>query len=241
MELTAAVPFKDTLDLREKVISTCFYLRDKLGYFVGTWGNISVRIEDGLLLTPSRMKYDDIKPDDLVVISWQGARIKGQRVPTSEMELHRQLMLERPDFGALIHSHSPYASTVASVHRSIPVLVDDMAEVIGGEVHCSIYVSAGKHKEMAEAARKVIGKEACAVLLGNHGVVAAGRDLDEALVAAQFVEKAAFILIHAQPLGGAKPIPDKLWREERYRYLYKYGKPEDLESVLTTEPKVKKK
>ena len=237
MKLKPAVAPEDSLSLRRQVISACYYMRDRLGYFVGTWGNISVRIDQGLLVTPSRMRYEDVTTDDLAVVSWEGAKIKGERVPTSEMELHRQLLLERPDLGALIHSHSPFASLVACTHRSIPVLLDDMAEVIGGEVRCAAYVSAGRHRELAQAARQAIGPEACAVLLGNHGVVAGGRDLDEAIVAAQFVEKAAMILVQAAALGGAKPIPDELWREERYRYLYKYGTPADLADVLVPTPK----
>ena len=183
-------------------------------------------------MTPSRMIYDEVTPDDLVVVGWEGGVLRGNRVPTSEMELHRQILRKRPDLGALVHSHSPWASVCACAHRSIPVLADDMAEVIGGEVHCAPHVAAGRHRELAQAAAESIGPDACAVLLGNHGVVAGGRDLAEAVVASQFVEKAAMILIHAQAIGGVRPIAEELWREERHRYLYKYGKPEDLAELL---------
>ncbi len=225
-------PLEDTTALRQKVIDTCFLMRDRLGYFVATWGNISVRLTEGLLVTPSRMQYEDLEPKDLVVVAWEGGVRRGERLPTSEMELHRQLLLQRPDLGALIHTHSRWATVCACARKTIPVLVDDMAEVIGGEVRCAPYVPAGRHRELAEAAREAIGPDAGAVLLGNHGVVAGARDLDEAVVACQFVEKAALILVHAQPLGGARPIPETLWREERDRYLYKYGKQEDLEDLL---------
>lgn len=225
-------PFEDSKALREKVIATCFDMRDRLGYFVGTWGNISVRLGDGLLVTPSRMSYEQVTPDDLVVVSWAGKVLRGERVPTSETELHRQILLERPDLGALIHSHSPWASVCACAHRSIPVLSDDMAEVIGGEVRCSRYAPAGRHRELAGAVREAIGPDAGAVLIGNHGVVAGGRDLDEAVIACQFVEKAAMILVHAEALGGVKPIPETLWREERDRYLHKYGKAEDVAELF---------
>ena len=225
-------PLEDTIALRQKVIDTCFLMRDRLGYFVATWGNISVRLADGLLVTPSRMNYEGLEPKDLVVVAWEGGVLRGERLPTSEMELHRQVLLERPDLGALIHSHSRWASVCACAHKTIPVLVDDMAEVIGGEVRCAPYVPAGRHRQLAEAAREAIGPDAGAVLLGNHGVVAGARDLDEAVVACQFVEKAAMILVHAKSLGGARPIPEALWREERDRYLYKYGKREDLEDLL---------
>ena len=214
------------------MIAACFFLRDRLGYFVGTWGNISVRVTEGLLVTPSRIAYEEVQPDDLVVVGWEGGVVRGQRVPTSETELHRQLMLERPDLGAIIHSHSPWASVCACAHRAIPVLSDDMAEVIGGEVRCAPYVPAGRHRELAQAVREAIGPDACAVLLGNHGVAAGGRDLAEAIVACQFVEKAAMIFVQAQAIGGVQPIPEELWREERHRYLYKYGRAEDVADIL---------
>jgi L-fuculose-phosphate aldolase len=231
--MTAIASFDDTRELREKVLAACFFLRDRLGFFVGTWGNISLRLKDGLLLTPSRTNYEDAAPEDLVVVAWEGGVLRGNRLPTSEMDLHRQIFLKRPDLGALVHNHSPWASVCCCAHRSIPVLTDDMAEVIGGEVRCTPYIPAGRHRELARMAAETIGPEACAVLLGNHGVVAGGRDLAEAVVACQFVEKAAMILVHAEALGGAQPIPEPLWREERQRYLYKYGKPEDLAEVLT--------
>jgi L-fuculose-phosphate aldolase len=223
---------QDVPELREAVIRACLFMRDRLGYFVGTWGNISLRLEEGLLVTPSRMSYDEITPDDLVVVGWESGVLRGGRVPTSELELHRQILLKRPDLGAIVHSHSPWASVCACAHRSIPVLADDMAEVIGGEVRCAPHVPAGRHRELARAAAETIGPDACAVLLGNHGVAAGGRDLAEAVVASQFVEKAAMILIHAQAIGGARPIAEESWREERHRYLYKYGKPEDLAGVV---------
>ncbi len=232
MSRQPATSHTDSVELRQEVIRTCLLMRDRLGYFIGTWGNISVRVEDGALVTPSRMMYDNLTPDDLVVVGWDCGVLRGSRLPTSEFELHRQILRKRPDLGALIHSHSPWASVCACAGRSIPVLTDDMAEVIGGEVRCAGHVAAGRHRELAQAAADAIGPDACAVLLGNHGVVAGGRDLAEAVVACQFVEKAAMILVHGQALGGAHPIPEKLSREERDRYLHKYGKPEDLAELL---------
>ncbi len=224
--------FKDSTELRQEVISTCLYMHNQLGYFIGTWGNISVRLEEGLLVTPSRINYAQTQPEDLVVVGWEGGVIRGHRVPTSETELHRQLMLERRDFGAIIHSHSPWASVCACANRAIPVISDDMAEIIGGEVKCAKYAPAGHHAELARNTRAAIGPDACAVLLGNHGMAVAGRDLNEAGVASQIIEKTAMAYVQAEALGGAKPIPEKLWREERNRYLYKYGRPEDVADIL---------
>ena len=227
-----ALPFEDTTNLRGEVIETCLLLRDKLGYIIGTSGNVSVRVEDGVLVTPSRMKYDDVKPEDLVVVGWDGRIARGHRLPTSECEMHRRLMLDRPDFGALIHTHSPWASICACAGRSIPVLSDDMAEIIGGEIQCSRHVPSGKHREMTAAVREAIGPDACAVLLGNHGAMAGGRSLEEAVAACQVVEKSAMTLVLGQALGGVQTIPEEAWRWERDRYLNRYGKPEDLAEIV---------
>lgn len=225
--------FADTPELRKSVLDTCFLMRDRLSYFIGTWGNMSVRVEEGLLVTPSRVNYEEMTLQDLVVVSWEGKKLKGERVPTSETELHRQVLLERPDLSVLIHHHAPWSSVMACAHHALPVLSDDMAEVIGGKVNCARHASAGRHKELAEAARTAIGPDACAVLMGNHGVICGGRTIEEAVNCCCIVEKAAQIYIHSKPLGGVVEIPEELWREERHRYLHKYGRPEDLAGVIS--------
>ena len=224
-------PFADTPELRRELIDTCFTMRDRLGWFVSTWGNVSVRVTDGLLLTPTRVELDEMGPDDLVVVDWQGNKVRGARVPTSELEMHRQLMLARPDIGALIHTHQTYASLFACLHRQIPVITDDMAEVVGGPINCSDYVQAGRHPELAAAVSGAIGPDSMAVMIANHGVICGGRTLAEAVVCCQFVEKAATIYAHALALGGIEPIPEETWRAERHRYMTSYGKAEDLAEV----------
>ncbi|HOE97754.1 MAG TPA: class II aldolase/adducin family protein [Candidatus Sumerlaeota bacterium] len=236
MQVPPVAPFADTTALRRQVIDTCFLMRDRLGYFISTWGNMSVRVEEGLLLTPTRVEYEDLTPEDLCVVSLDGRQVKGTRTPTSETEMHRQILRARPDLGALIHSHSTWASTCACAQRAIPVLIDDMAMVVGGEVRCSRYVPAGRHKELAAAVCEALGDEAWAVLIANHGVIAGGRTLEEAVICCQFVEKAARIFIQAEAIGGVRPIPEELWREERHHYLFKYGKTEDLKDVLKAAP-----
>ena len=71
----------------------------RIGHFIGTWGNVSVRVEDGVLLTPARVDYDAMTPDDLVVVDWEGNRAGGERLPTSEMHVHRLILKDRPDMG----------------------------------------------------------------------------------------------------------------------------------------------
>jgi L-ribulose-5-phosphate 4-epimerase len=209
------------LSLKVEIIAKCRLL-ENLGYFIGTWGNISVRVPEGFIVTPSRVPYSVIEPSDFVTVSLEGAVVAGHRVPSSETEIHRAVLNKKSAVGAIIHSHSPYATAVSCLHQSIPVLVEDMAQIIGGEVHCTRYVPAGQHKRIAEEVGNTIGEEH-AVLLANHGVLCCGRDLDEALVANQILEKAALMMLAAGGRDKVIAIPEEFVRSERYRFLYKYG------------------
>jgi L-fuculose-phosphate aldolase len=215
----------DGTAIRQEMIAACNNLAH-LGFFISTWGNISVRVEEGMLITPSRMDYAQLVPEDIVLISMDGRKLRGERVPSSETALHHLVMTTRPDMGAIVHTHSPYASIIACAQRALPVVVEDMAQIIGGTVHCAPYTPGGRHHELAEAVTSALGDEAMAVLLANHGVLAGGRTLEEAMTACRVLEKAALLYLHAEMLGGCYRIPDAAVREERHRFLYKYGKPE---------------
>jgi L-fuculose-phosphate aldolase len=201
-------------------------LMEKIGYFVGTWGNISVRVPGGMIVTPSKVQYNTMGVGDFVTVSNEGTVLSGHRIPSSEAELHRALYNKKVDVGAVIHSHSPYATAVSCLHKPIPPIVEDLVQIIGGEVKCTKYVPAGQHKKIAEEAANTIGN-GYAVLLANHGAICCGRDLDEAYLACQIVEKAAFIMLIAGPIGKVMEIPDEYVRSERHRFLYKYGTKED--------------
>lgn len=211
--------------LKREIIDKCRLL-EKMGYFVGTWGNISVRIPEGFIVTPSRVLYDEIETSDFVTVSPDGKVLAGHRLPSSEAEIHRGVLNKKRNVGAIIHSHSPYATAVACLQRSIPAFVEDLAQIIGGEVRCTRYVPAGQHKKIAEEVEKTIGEEN-AVLLANHGVLCCGRDLQEAFVASQILEKAALLMLAAGNLGQVIPIPQEYVRSERDRYLHKYGTTSD--------------
>lgn len=223
MSLPAATPCKDTTELRLSIIDASRRLSE-LGFCIATWGNFSVRVEEGLLITPSAIDYTRMTPADLVVCDWEGNRISGEQKPSTEMHLHRLLLLRRPEMGAVIHTHSPYASAAAAAVRAIPASTEDMAQIIGGPARCTEYVSGGLHLELAEAAAKRIGDDSAAVLLRNHGPVVMGRTLQEAVIAAQVLEKSAMLFVLAESLGGCVPLPEKAVREERRRFLFKYGR-----------------
>jgi L-fuculose-phosphate aldolase len=224
--MTPATPVEDTRRLREQVIAACLEL-EEIGHFVGTWGNIGVRVRQGLLVTPTRMEYRAIQPADLVLVSWEGGPLAGRRLPSSEMELHRQVLLARADLGAVVHTHSPWATVVAAARRSLPVCVEDMAQVLGGEVPCARYVRGGLHAELGRAACEALGGTTSAVLLASHGAVVGGRTLAEAVVASRVLEKAACAFVMGHALGGAVPIDAEAVASERDRFLHKYGTADD--------------
>jgi L-fuculose-phosphate aldolase len=195
----------------------------ELGFFIGSWGNVGVRVAEGMLITPTRLDYDRMQPQDIVLMSWDGRRLGGERLPSSEMHLHRLVLQARPDLGAVVHSHPSWASVVAALHRSLPIVMEDMAQIIGAEVQCSRYVRAGRHMELAQQAVEAMGKSSMAALLANHGLVVGGRDLKEATVATRIVEKAAMIFVLGKAVGTLRPIPADQAAQERDRYQFKYG------------------
>lgn len=211
--------------LKRGVIEKCLVL-EKMGYFIGTWGNISVRISEGFIVTPSRVEYSELQPDDLVVVSPEGNVLEGHRLPSSETELHRAVLNKKEDVGAIIHSHSPYATAVACLNLSIPPFVEDLVQIIGGQVNCTRYVPAGQHRRLGEEAAQTIGEEN-AVLVANHGVICCGRDLEEAFVTNRILEKAALMMLVAGSRGPVVPIPEEFVKSERHRFLYKYGTAQD--------------
>jgi L-fuculose-phosphate aldolase len=213
----------DSIVTRLAMIDACRQMSAE-GLFVGTWGNISVRTGRGLLVTPSRLPIEEMEPEDMVLVSFTGEKLDGRRLPSSETELHRVVLAGAPHLGALIHIHSRAVMALAALRRDLPVCSEEMAQILGGPARCAAYVPAGHHQALAQAVSAVMnGGDVCAALLANHGGLAGGRDLAEAMVASRVLEKAAWLYLAAAAVGDVHPIPPELVEEERRRYLYKYG------------------
>ena len=214
----------DYAEERETIIETCRYMQS-IGYFLGTWGNISMRIGDRIMLTPSRVDYDTMTPGDMVMIDMAGNKVEGDRNPTSEKEVHRQIYLKRPDVKAVIHAHTAKCMAVSATEISeVPCLVEEMSQLLGGSIPLTLqYVPAEEHKKLGEAAARVIGeKSGC--ILRNHGPVACGRDMKEAVLVSKVMEKACSIYLDIAGNQRIEEIRPCYAESERYRYLYKYGK-----------------
>lgn len=184
----------------------------------GTAGNVSERLDAGhVLVTPSAVPYDDLTPDDLVVLDGAGTVVAGRRTPTSEWALHLALYRRFPEIGAVLHSHPPYASAFAAARRPIPAVIDELVLYVGGDVPCAAYAPSGS-AELGELAADVLGDVGSA-LLANHGMVTVAADALSALHQAGVVEHAAQVALGSERIGGPAAVPAEAVAAfaERYR------------------------
>lgn len=214
----------DCVELRQQVIDACLWLVEK-GFVFGTWGNISVRLDDGnILITPSKVKYQTMTPDDLVVLAPDGSVVSGHHLATSEREIHRGIMNRRKDVGAIIHMHSPYAMAAAAQESDIPPISEEMCQLLGGGIPLSSrVVPSEKHVELGQVITDSIGS-ANAVLIRNHGPVCCGTDLEEAKICCQIVEKSAQIYLQLKASGQMNVIEEKWVTAGRKYFLEGYGR-----------------
>ena len=179
------------------------------GLTVETWGNISMRDPDtGLIyLTPSGMPYDKIVPDDVVVMNSRCEIVEGKRKPTIEAPMHVGIMNVRPDVNAVIHTHPVDSQVFALLHRDIPPVIDEAAQLLRGTVRCAKYALPGTD-ELAANVIEALG-ESPACLMANHGAVTVGADIDTAFRVCTVLEMTAKIYYMALCIGDPQPIDDE--------------------------------
>ncbi len=193
---------EEFLDERRQVLGAVRRIVDA-GLVAIASGNVSMRIRraDGDLyaVTASRVPYDRFGVDDVIVVDGDIDPVFGDGVPSSESLLHMAIYRARPDAGAVIHTHSVYASAYAVAGRPIPPLLDEQVVALGGGVEVAEY-GASASDELAEHAVAALGDRA-AVLLRNHGVAGVGASLEEAVAVVELVERVAKIGVMAALLG----------------------------------------
>jgi L-fuculose-phosphate aldolase len=155
---------------------------------------------------------------DLLTVDFEGKVVSGKRNPSSENRMHLAIFKARPDVGAVIHTHSVYASALAVNRMSIPAFIDEMVPFLGGSIEAAEYGMPGSD-ELAENAVKALGEKS-AVLLANHGVLVTGKNLDKALEAAEMIEHIAKIYVTALTVG--KPIMLSEETVEMQKSIYPY-------------------
>ena len=180
------------------------------GLTVHTAGNVSVRAENdkGFYITPSSLPYSDIRPEDVVLVDWEGKATSGLHPPSIEHNMHRLIYLARPDAMAIVHTHSHYATTLAAsrMRCGIPAALGETAGYLGGPIPLAEYGPFGS-MELARNAIECLGERNKGILLKNHGALAIGHDLQQALGFCEIIEKGAESLILVQLLGGFDTEP----------------------------------
>ena len=211
-------------NLCQQVIDTCRKL-ESLGLNQGTSGNVSVRCaagaDAGFLLTPTSLAYDRMVPEDLVHVSLEG-ECTGRRRPSSELPFHLAIMRERRDAGAVIHTHSLNATTLACLRKEIPAVHYAVGLFGGSNVRCAEYATFGTPELSANLLRALAGRRAA--LMANHGLVVLGTDLAQALTLTEEAETLATLYWRALCAGEPAILTEAEMAEVRYRFgEYGYG------------------
>lgn len=192
---------------REKVIEIARRAQnDKL--ILLTMGNFSCRDKDTgyICVTPSGMEYTKLQPEDIVVVDKHMKIIDGNRKPSIETPLHCAAYRKRSDIFGVAHTHSTFGTAWACCGKALPVVLAEVANQLAGEVLCAPYQRPGS-SELAEIVTDFI-KDRNATLMGNHGVLAVGKDLDSAYINAVIVEEGAKVGFYAKMIGDMKIIPE---------------------------------
>ncbi len=172
----------------------------------GTAGNISARCEGGMLITPSGIEPDAMRPDMMARMALDAETWEGPAKPSSEWRLHRDILRHRPDVGAIVHTHSLYATVLSTLHRPIPALHYMIAGFNGPEIRCTPYAPFGT-QALSDLIIDHLG-DRHGVLLGNHGMVATGATLRQALWRAGELETLAKMAYLASCAGAPVILSD---------------------------------
>lgn len=185
--------------LRERIVEVTRDLAAR-GLNRGTAGNVSVRHDGGMLITPSAVPPDRLTPSGVVRIAADGPH-EGR--PSSEWPMHAAVYAAQPELGAVVHVHSPFATTLACMGRGVPP-IHYMIAIAGGEIRCAPYEPFGTDALAKAAVEALADRRAC--LLAHHGLIAAGADLDDALSVTLEVEFLCELHWRALAAGGAQPL-----------------------------------
>jgi L-fuculose-phosphate aldolase len=193
------------LALRQEMVDICRRM-NATGINQGTAGNLSARIDGGFLITPTSLPYDRMGPEDIVEMAYDGTYL-GRHRPSSEWRFHRDIMQARTDIDAILHCHSIYATTLACQYRPIPAF-HYMVGVAGGTtIRVAPYATFGTQALSDNALGALEGRLAC--LLGQHGQISLGKNLEAALWLAIEVETLARLYVQALSLGEPPVLSDE--------------------------------
>ena len=170
---------KTITELRQEIVDRSLQAFHE-GLFSGTSGNMScyLREEDLVLITPTSVRYDVMRAEDIVVLRLDGTVVEGHLKPSSEWRMHAAVYEGCPDVNAVFHTHSPYATAFAVNHQAIPAVLIEALVFLGGDIRCADYATPGTKEVGLNAVPALEGRRGCT--LANHGVLAVGGDLAQA-------------------------------------------------------------
>ena len=202
--------------LRQQVIDTALAMnRERLS--LGTSGNVSARWEGGMLITPTGVVYEDLLPDDVVFVAADGTPAEGALNPSSEWPFHLTAYDARPDAGAVVHCHSLNATALACAHKSIPAFHYMVAVAGGDNIPLARYATYGSEELAVNVGEALSDRKAC--LMANHGQIACGATLQDALHLAAQVEDLAAQYLKTMEAGTPQLLDD----EEMARVIEKFS------------------
>jgi len=188
-----------------------------------TSGNVSGRDSktDLVVIKPSGVPYSELAPDNLVVVDLNGKIVEGSLKPSVDMATHLYVYKHMSKVMSVIHTHSTYASAFAAIGKSIPVCLTAMADFFGRDIPVGELVLIGKEEIGKEIVNKIGNSKA--IIMKNHGPFTIGKNVNEALKAAIFLEEAAKVLIMSKILGEPQPISESMVNILHKNYTEKYG------------------
>ena len=194
------------------------------GLVVWSGGNISQRVENGFLIKPSGLLYEELTPESMVLCDLEGNVLEGDFAPSSDTASHAYVYRNMPEVGGVVHTHSNYACAWAAVEKPIPCVLTAIADEFGGEIPLGPFAIIGDDSIGRGIVETLQGHRSKAVLMRKHGVFSIGEDAKSALKAAIMCEDAAKSTFLAHQLGTPSPIEKKYVDSLFDRYQNVYGK-----------------
>jgi L-fuculose-phosphate aldolase len=205
----------DETDLRVRMVAAMQAMAAR-GLNHGTAGNVSARCGEAMLVTPTGVPADRLKPDQMVLVQADGSTVAQSLKPSSEWRMHQQILHRRPDAGAVVHCHSRHATILACAGRPIPALHYMVAVSGGSQIPVAPYATFGT-KELADCVVETLAGQSAA-LMANHGQITLARSLERALAIAEEVEEQAALYWGTLAIGG----PTLLGEGEMARVLERF-------------------
>jgi len=202
--------------LRRQLIDNALAM-NSAGLNQGTSGNLSVRYQGGMLITPSRMDYASLSTADIVWMDYEGSS-QGERKPSSEWRFHAAIYRAYPRAGAVLHAHPANCTALACTHRGIPAFHYMVAIAGGKDIRCADYATFGSAALSDNVLHALEGRKAC--LMAQHGLVCFEKDLPAVLALAIEVEHLADVYGRILAIGGEQRLDD----DEMARVLEKFSR-----------------